>query len=186
METLNRFLKNLCGEFNNDKQVNKELELGESKHPKARHINAICNDKIKNLPNDFNGYFVIEESYYDLGTRQNILPHLFLFTLNEEGKVVLTSYDLPEGVTKEEFRNNNEELVMDYNNLTKSGKFTPMVYTEENGVFHGECVSEFGPDFFFTLKETTKENQLIVSEVFRKNGKITFGFEDPIVYDRIK
>lgn len=186
MEVLNRFLKNLCGEFNNDNQIKEEESLGKVKHPKAKHINDICNDKIKNLPQDFKGYFVIEESYYDLGTRQNILPHLFLFKLNEDNKVVLTSYELPEGVSKEEFRNNNEDLVMDYTKLVKSSKFTPMIYNEENGEFHGECVSEFGPDFFFTLKETTKENQLIVSEVFRKNGKITFGFEDPIVYDRIK
>lgn len=56
--------------------------------PKAAHINRVCNEKIKNLPEDFEGYFVIEESYYEIGGRKNILPHLFLFNLNEEGKSV--------------------------------------------------------------------------------------------------
>ena len=27
---------------------------------------------------------------------------------------------------------------------------------------------------------------MYVSEVFRKNGKITFGFEDPIIYEKVK
>lgn len=186
MGILNRFLKNLCGEFNNDKQIKEELTMGKVIHPKAKHINDICNDKIKNLPNDFKGYFVIEESYYNLGNRKNILPHLFLFELNEDNKVVLTSYELPEGISKEEFRNDNKELIMDYTKLVKSSKFTPMIYDEVDGVFRGECVSEFGPDFFFTLKETTSSDKLIVSEVFRKNGKITFGFENPIIYDKLK
>lgn len=186
MEILNQFLKNLCGEFNNNRQIEEELKFGEVKHPKAKHINAICNNKINNLPKDFKGYFVIEESYYDLGNRKNILPHLFLFTLNEDNNVVLTSYELPEGVSKEDFRNDNDDLFMDYSKLIKSEKFTPMVYEEENGAFYGESVSEFSPGFTFTLKESTESNRLIVSEVFRKNGKITFGFVDPIVYDRVK
>ena len=28
-------------------------------YPYAEHVNTICNDKIKNIPNDFNGKFVV-------------------------------------------------------------------------------------------------------------------------------
>ena len=33
-------------------------------YPYAEHVNTICNDKINNLPEDFKGKFVVEESYY--------------------------------------------------------------------------------------------------------------------------
>ena len=111
MKTLERFIECLCGDFSNEEQLAKEKELGREGLPKASHINRVCNEKIKHLPKDFKGYFVIEESYYEIGNRQNILPHLFLFELNEEGKVVLTSYELPESIKKEDFRSNNPDLV---------------------------------------------------------------------------
>ena len=78
MNKLEIFINQLCGVFNNYNQINKELESGQLKHPKAKHINAVCNKKIKNLPDNFNGYFVIEESYYEQGNLKNSLPHLFL------------------------------------------------------------------------------------------------------------
>ena len=111
MDTLKRFTNNLCGDFNNDKQIQDQEAKGKVTHPKAKHINRIANDKIINLPCDFNGYFIIEESYYEIGNRKNILPHLFLFTLNENNQVVLTSYDLPEGISKEEFKNDKAAVV---------------------------------------------------------------------------
>lgn len=185
MEKLNIFIKSLCGRFNNDRQIEEEAKAGNIVHPRARHINAVCNHKIKNLPNNFKGFFVIEESYYTIGDRTNIMPHLFLFSLNEEGNVVLNSYELPEGIKKEDFRNDNENLVMDYKKLFKSAKFTPIVYKEEDGVFKGESVSNIGPNMTMTIKETTCKDKLLVSEVMRRDGKITFGFEDPIVYERI-
>lgn len=63
----------------------------------------------------------------------------------------MTSYELLEDVKKEEFRNDNEDLIMDYNMLQIYEKFNPMIYTEEG-------------------------------EVFEKNGKIIFGFVEPIIY----
>lgn len=185
MTLLDIFVKNLCGTFNNDEQIEKELENGDIKHPYAKHINGICNDKIKNLPDNFDGYFVIEESYYKQGNFNNILPHLFLFTLNEDNKVVLTSYELPREISKEDFRNDNDDLVMDYNNLVKSEKFTPMIYNECNGIFTGESISYFTPVTKFELKEKIEASTLYVSEVFYKNDKITFGFVDPIIYKRV-
>ena len=146
MNKLEIFIKNLCGEFNNDNQLKKEFESGKVVHPKARHINNVCNHKIKNLPENFEGYFVIEESYYEQGKFKNVLPHLFLFTLDKENNVVLTSYELPKGISKEEFRNDNGSLIMDYSTLVKSEKFNPMIYKEENGSFYGESKIRFGTE----------------------------------------
>lgn len=186
MKNLQLFLSYLCGEFNNEEQILEEKKNGQAIHPKAKHITAICNNKIKNLPKDFKGFFVIEESYYEQGNFKNILPHLFLFTEDEEGKVTLTSYDLPKGVSKEEFRNDNELLIMDYNNLKVSEKFTPMTYEFKDGAFEGESISHFTPETIFKLKERTEKGTLYVSEIFEKNGKITFGCVDPIVYKKKK
>ena len=178
MDTLKRFTNNLCGDFNNDKQIQDQEAKGKVTHPKAKHINRIANDKIINLPCDFNGYFIIEESYYEQGKFKNVLPHLFLFTLNKDNNVVLTSYDLPENISKADFRNDNEDLVINYNELKISSKFTTMVYKENNGVYEGESISNFSSETEFTLKERIEDGKMYVSEVFRKNGKITFGFVD--------
>lgn len=185
MTVLDVFVNNLCGTFNNNEQLEDELKEGELKHPYAKHINGICNNKIKNLPKDFKGYFVIEESYYKQGSVNNILPHLFLFTLNEDNKVVLTSYELPEGVNKEDFRNDNKFLTMDYNELIISKKFIPMIYDEFKGVFTGESISYFSPSTRFELKERIDDSTLYVSEAFYKNDKLVFGSVDPIIYKRI-
>lgn len=186
MNILSKFIDNLCGEFNNEQQISLEEKQGEAMHPKAKHINGICNDRINNLPLDFQGYFIIEESYYDNGKFKNILPHLFLFDLNENNQITLTSYEIPSDISKEDFRNDNMELSMDYNKLQKSEKFVPMVYTESNGVFTGESISFFTPETKFVLKESVTEDTLAVSEVFYKNDKITFGFVEPIIYRKIK
>ena len=93
---------------------------------------------------------------------------------------------MPEGVAKEDFRNNNEQLAMDYNELKVSEKFTPMVYEFINNGFEGKSISHFSSVTTFILNERTEEDTLYVSEIFKNGEKITFGFEEPIVYNRIK
>lgn len=186
MNKLDLFVSKLCGTFDNSNQIKGEMENGKQLHPSAKHINGICNDKIKNLPDGFNGYFVIEESYYENGNFKNSLPHLFLFTLDESNNVVLTSYEIPKNIEKEDFRNDNEKLIINFEDLKISMKFNPMIYEESNGIFEGESISNFTPETEFTLKEKIEDDKIYVSEVFRKNGKITFGFVDPIVYEKVK
>ena len=43
MDVLKVFVENLCGKFNNYDQINDELSKGEVLHPKASHINGVCN-----------------------------------------------------------------------------------------------------------------------------------------------
>ena len=184
MKGLNLFIKYICWEFDNKGQIDREKESGRVIHPEAIHINNICNDKVLNLPKDFKEYFVLEESYYIQGNFKNSLPHLFLFKENEEGDVVLISYEIPKNIKKEDFKYNNNDLIMDYNDLELSKKFTPLVYKYKNNVFSGESLSYFSPVLKFHLKETLGENNIIVSENFYKDGVRTFGFDEPIIYNR--
>ena len=57
--------------------------------------------KSKNLPENFNGTFVVEESYYKTDGKSHTSPHLFYFR-NNEG-IVLSSYDIPNGEDKNTF-----------------------------------------------------------------------------------
>ena len=65
-------------------------------YPYAEHINTICNEKIlEPFLKDFNGKFVVEESYY--GQMVNaMLPTSFSLLQKEDG-IVLYSYEIPEG-----------------------------------------------------------------------------------------
>ncbi len=187
MSKFELFKKVIVGKFNNLEQVEKEKSEGKIVHPIAKHINKICNDKIENLPKDFKGIFVIEESYYTFvdTNRTNVLPHLFLFEETKEGKVKLISYEIPKSINKKDFTNSNENLKMDYNELEVSEKFNPMTYEYKEGVgFYGRSLSQFGPDTTFLLDETLSENRFEVNEILKKGDKVLVGFDSPIVYIR--
>lgn len=176
MTKLQEFMNMLIGEFHNLEQYETKQEEQIS-FPYAKHVNTICNDKIKNLPDDFQGIFLLEESYYTTNGNTHASPHLFLFT-EEEDAIKLTSYPLPK----------NEEITyetmpeMDYTTLQPSPTFTPIVYHEQNGVWEGESVSMFSPVVKFTLKERFSKAILEVEETMEVNGKRTFGFDEPILY----
>ena len=63
MMKLDNFVGMMTGHFDNEDQFNKMQAEGKT-YPYAEHVNTICNDKINNLPEDFKGKFVVEESYY--------------------------------------------------------------------------------------------------------------------------
>ena len=65
MMKLENFVGMMTGHFDNKDQFNKMQAEGKI-YPYAEHVNTICNDKINNLPEDFKGKFVVEESYYCL------------------------------------------------------------------------------------------------------------------------
>lgn len=179
MSKLNDFMQILTGHFNNAEQY--EAKKGEN-FPYAEHVNTACNDKIRNLPEDFNGVFMVEESYFTANGSTHAAPHLFLFT-EKDGGVLLTSYDLPEGYDKDSFKYENLKPV-DYADLKSSAKFTPALYTEKNGVWEGGSISMFSPVLKFTLFERFSKDVLEVTESMEVNGKKTFGYDEPILYKR--
>ncbi|MGG7144241.1 hypothetical protein ACQPVP_12360 [Clostridium nigeriense] len=187
MDKLEKFMDYICGRFNNENQVKEEKAVtGEVKSPVAEHIVGICNAKIKNLPEDFNGYFTIDETYYKHGDNKTALHHLFLYTLNKDNDIVLTSYELPNDVDYNDFINSNDKLIIDYSKLELSRKFNPITFEEKDGCFLAESESEFSPEVIFTAIEKVCDDKMYVTEIFRKNGVIISGSEEPIVYDKIK
>lgn len=182
MSELERFLNLITGNFNNKEQFVRMQKEGKV-FPYAEHVNTICNDKIKGIPDDFKGKFLIEESYYETNGNKHASSHLFLFTEENDG-VLLTSYDIPEGEDKNTFTYASMKEV-DYSELKISAKFTPALYHEKDGVWEGGSVSQFTPVMQFKLWEKFSEECLEVSESMEVNGKRTFGYDDPIIYKRV-
>lgn len=182
MEPLQELVDLLTGHLDNKAQFEAKEQAGES-FPYARHVNTVCNHKIANLPADFQGLFVVEESYYTTKGSTHASPHLFLFT--QEGESVkLTSYEVPQGYDKNTFT--FEQLgEVDYNQLRVSEKFTPALYHKVDGVWEGGSVSMFSPVLKFTLFERFSPEGLEVTESMEVNGKRTFGYDEPILYKRV-
>ena len=183
MMKLDNFIGMMTGHFDNKEQFNMMQATGKI-YPYAEHVNTVCNDKINNIPQDFNGKFVVEESYYKTNGKRHASPHLFLITENKEG-ILLSSYEIPEGKDKNTFSYKTMKNV-DYSELKKSEKFTPALYHEKNGVWEGGSTSQFSPVMTFKLWERFSNSFLEVSESIEINGKRTFGYDDPIVYKRVR
>ena len=96
-------------------------------YPYAEHINTICNDKIKNIPKDFNGKFVVEESYYETNGKRHASPHIFLIMETDDG-IVLSSYEIPAG--EEKFSDSCLEVSesMEVNGKRTFGYDEPIIY----------------------------------------------------------
>jgi hypothetical protein len=182
MMEIKKFVELMTGEFDNKEQFMEMKEAGKS-FPYAQHINTVCNDKIKNIPVDFNGKFVVEESYYEINGKRHASPHLFLITETEDG-ISLSSYEIPAGEDKNTFSYNSMKNV-DYAELKKSEKFTPALYHEKNGIWEGGSISQFSPVMTFKLWEKFSDTSLEVSETMEINGKRTFGYDEPIIYKRV-
>lgn len=182
MSKLDDFMQLLCGEFDNREQFEAKQATGET-FPLAHHVNTACNDKILGLPDDFAGTFMVEESYYEVDGRKSASPHLFLFTEEKDG-VLLTSYDAPEGNDKRSF-SYATMVPAEFSSLRESGKFTPALYREHDGVWEGGSDSMFSPVMRFHLFERFSADVLEVSESMEMNGKRVFGFDEPILYKRI-
>lgn len=73
---LEMFIKLITGHFNNKEQF-EEMQKSGKIYPYAEHVNTVCNDKIKNLPVDFQGKFLVEESYYETNGKKHASPPYF-------------------------------------------------------------------------------------------------------------
>lgn len=182
MRKLETFVNLITGHFDNKEQFKAMKEAGKP-YPFAEHVNTACNDKIKNLPEAFDGIFIVEESYYETDGKRHASPHLFLITEANEG-IQLSSYEIPFGENKQTFSYDSMGMA-DYRDLKKSEKFTPALYREKDGVWEGGSTSQFSPVMTFKLWERFSPLCLEVSEIIEVNGKRTFGYDDPIIYKRV-
>lgn len=178
MQNLEEFISLLEGRFDNKEQSEKNTGI-----PYCEHTNSILNSKIRNLPENFQGVFLLEESYYTTKGNTHASPHIFLFT--EDGdNIILTSYEIPEGLDKKSLDFSSIESI-DYKVLRCSEKFTPAIYKKIDGIWEGGSVSMFSPTLKFTLHERFSSDVLEVSESMEAGGRRVFGFDEPILYKRI-
>jgi hypothetical protein len=175
----------LCGTFDNQNQVEAERKAGKQIHPQAKHVTALATPKIKNLPTDLNGYFILEESYYTYeGKPMEIKPYLFFIEPVSDLQIKLSSYTMPTDIPKVDIRNDNPNFSLDFKTISVSKTFKPAVYTLADGTFTVNHPTDLGNGMTFTLIETLTKNRLEVMELLEKNGKRLTPYETPIIYDR--
>lgn len=183
----NYFKDVLCGTFDNKNQVELERKNGKQIHPLAKHVTAICNQKIKNLPVDIKGYFILEESYYTYDNKPiDIKPYLFFIENVSDTQMKLSSYSLPTDIPKADIRNDNAAFSLDFKTISVSKTFKPALYTLNNGAFTVNHATNLGNGMTFTLIETLTKNRLEVMELLEKNGKRLTPYDTPIIYERVK
>lgn len=183
-DIIDEFMEMLCGTFDNKEQVRKEAAEGNPIHPMARHIIGACNQKMINLPKDFVGQFVIEESYFDLGTQQIDKHYLFLYEMTSGNQVCLSSYNIPENLSKETFTNANALITIDYAALEISPRFSPLILESVGDAFVGENVSKFSEEHIFKFRLEVTKDALYVTEILEKDGACVAGYYEPIIYKR--
>ena len=183
---LKKFREYITGDFDNSKQVVEEMKAGKIIHPFAVHVNRVADKKVLNKPNDLNGFFILEESYYlNDGKLMESKPYLFLFSLRPGDIIHLTTYQLT-NYKKEELRNDNSSLRFDYLTLTPSPTFQGADYTWDpvNKTFSTVSINELGNGMRFTLSEKFTSKTLQVMELLEKNGQRLTPYDTPILYER--
>ena len=182
MSTIDRFMEMLCGTFDNREQCRQEGASGDRVHPGAAHVIGSCNDKMNNLPADFNGRFVIEESYFDMGDHTIAKHYLFFYEEADDGRIRLTSYDPPADVERDSLTNENRDLRLDYTKIQVSPRFTPLLLDEIDGEFVGENVSQFSTEAIFKFRLVVAPHALYVTELLERNGERVAGYDTPTIY----
>ena len=174
------------GDLDNRTQVEAEIKAGKQIHPYAKHVNRLFDAKIKNLPKDYNGFYILEESYYTFPNKPvEVKPYLFWFEKTEQGKVKLHSLQIPKGWDKKDIRNDNPNFVVEYADLKDSPTFTPAVYTKTETGFYIKVPVDLPNGMKFTLEETIGKETFEVMESLEKDGKLLTPYSIPIIYKRM-
>jgi hypothetical protein len=191
-KAIDAFRQVITGDFDNSKQVQAEIAAGKQVHPLAKHVNRIADGKILRLPiphiDRQLDFWILEESYYEYpGKPVDIKPYLFHFSQGKGNTVILKVYQFPANLKKEDIRNNNDSLKLNFADLKPSPTFKGAVYEmKEDGCFYTSTSSDLGNGMTFTLTEKLCPAQLSVMELLEKGGKRLTPYDTPILYDRVK
>lgn len=186
-ETLKKFTEILCGNLDNQAQIDKELAAGKQVHPYAKHVTAICDHKIINRPADHKGIYILEESYYTYPEKETQVKPLFFYVRSDGNKkVLLQSVSIPEKYNLHEVVNSNERLVFDFNELTFSAFGTAEYALQVTGQFTTNHIADIGNGVTFQLTETLSESGLSVMEIIQKDGVKLTPYDTPIIYKKIE
>lgn len=177
------FKNYITGDFDNRQQVEAERAAGQQIHPFARHVNRVADHRIKNAP-PRTGFWLIEESYYDMPDGSHkINHHLFFFEAVNNRTVRLYAYQLPEYLPMEQLTNHNEALLIDYNDLRISPRFKPAEYVfDGKDTFTIYAPNDWGDGMRFTLIEKFTPGRLEVMELLEKDGQRLTPYDTPIIY----
>ncbi|MCS7037928.1 MAG: hypothetical protein RMJ33_00055 [Saprospiraceae bacterium] len=177
------FKSYITGDFDNRQQVEAERAAGKQVHPLARHVNRVADHRIRNAPQRA-GFWLIEESYYDMpdGTHK-INHHLFFFEAVDARTVRLYAYQLPDYLPMEQLTNDNPNLSIDYHDLRISPRFKPAEYAfDGKDTFTIHAPNDWGNGMQFTLIEKFTPGRLEVMELLEKNGQRLTPYDTPIIY----
>lgn len=184
---LDIYLSYLVGDFDNQAQIDAEIKAGKQIHPFAKHITRIIQERVNNIPANFKGVFVLEESYYKYPDKDTLIkPYIFLFKESDKGEVLLNSMAIPSRIDKNSFRNSNKDWKLDFNELKPSPTFSQATYRKVKGGFYINHTVNLPNDMTFTLEETIGKKGLTVMETPKKNGVSLASYDTPIQYIRIK
>lgn len=180
-QNLEELKNDLVGTFDNQEQFEQMSKEEQQHFPFARHRNFLMNPQIEDLPADFAGYYLFEESYYDVHGSSRFKSDLFLIRKSAISQVELLSVDLPKEARNKKY----EELPkIKYEDLAINPKFNPIRYAKSGEDFYGKSVSEFTPTTTFELEQTISPDMLNVKETMYSKGKQVFGFDEPIIFQR--
>lgn len=184
-QAIDVFKSYIVGDFDNRQQVEAERAAGKQVHPLARHVNRIADHRIQNAP-PRTGFWLIEESYYDMpeGTHK-INHHLFFFEAVDARTVRLYAYQLPDYLPMEQLTNDNPNLTLNYNDLRISPRFKPAEYAfDGKDTFTIYAPNDWGNGMRFTLIEKFTPGRLEVMELLEKDGQRLTSYDTPIIYLR--
>ncbi len=175
----------IVGTFNNVDQVNAEIDQGGQIHPFAVHITEVINHRLDNLPEHFDGTFILEESYYTYpDSEMEVKPLIFKVTPKGEKSIFLESMVIPDHLDKLKVVNSNPDLRFDYLTLKKNEAFGTASYNFSKGGFIVDHLCDFGDGVSFNLIERLEVGRLHVMELVKKDGVRITPYEDPIIYVR--
>ncbi len=175
------------GDLDNIEQVNTEIKSGKQIHPYAKHVNRLLDSKIKNLPQNYNGFYILEESYYTYPNKpMEEKPYLFWFEKTNKGQIRLHSLQIPKNIDKKNLKNDNKKLSLNYTDLVDSPTFKPAIYTKKSNGFYIKAPIDLPNGMKFTLEETIGKESFEVMELLEKGGKSVTPYSTPIIYKRLE
>jgi hypothetical protein len=189
MKPFDLYKQYIQGDLDNREQVETERAAGKQIHPYAKHVNRLADAKITNKPANYQGFYILEESYYVYPEKPQdtvIKPYLFWLT-EENNAVMLHSMQIPKSIPMKDLRNDNPALALDYNELKISPSFKPAAYSYNaaSQSFFIKAVNEF-PSGSFTLEETIAKDAFTVMELLIRDGKQLTPYSMPIIYKHMK
>ena len=179
---LDKFVNILCGDLDNRDQVAQEKNAGQVIHPYAKHITRVCNYRINNMPDNIEGIFILEESYYTYPDRPTEIKPLFFYIRETDKGVLLQSIIIPEFLDKAEVTNDNPNLKFEYDELKFNEKFGTAHYNFHGDYFTVDHHCDFGHGITFRLVETLGPDKLEVMEMYMSDGKLMTPYDTPLIY----